>query len=123
MKERSSSGEWSEHLSYFAESIPEEDGENSVEDSSSGLMWYSSDHLGRGGYSEVEQKQQPAAPPPLEQGDGSAMSSGKRKPTFGALEDLLMLQPGKKLQCGAEGRMQQADAVYDEEGVFQQYFL
>lgn len=113
-RERCSSGEWSEHLSYFADSIPEDGENNSGEDSSSGLMWYG----GGGGYTEVEQKQI------QEEEDAPAIRTSKRKQSCGVLDELLMLQPGKKVLCGAETAAgAAATVVYDDEGVFQQYFL
>ncbi|XP_020700572.1 NAC domain-containing protein 92-like [Dendrobium catenatum] len=110
---RSSEGEWSEHLSYFAESVPE-DGENSGEDST-GIMWNSSDYSGQDGYSVVEEKQQP-----LQLAAAAAIYPYKRKQSHSFLDDFLLLQPSKRLQCTSDARLSPAESVYDN-GIFSQH--
>ncbi|KAH0452778.1 hypothetical protein IEQ34_017102 [Dendrobium chrysotoxum] len=114
-EKRSSEGEWSEHLSYFAESVPE-DGENSGEDST-GFMWHSSDYSGQDGYSVVEEKQQP-----LQSAAAAAIYPYKRKQSHSFLDDFLIFQPSKRLQCTSDARLSPAESVYDN-GIFSQYFF
>lgn len=113
-KERkSSTSEWSDHLSYFAETVPE-DGENSGEDSP-GCMWNSSECSGQEGYSEVGKQQA------VQVAAAAAICSNKRRQTFDLIDEFLMLQPSKRLQSSTDG-LSPVESVYDNE-IFSQYFF
>ncbi|KAH0453846.1 hypothetical protein IEQ34_018170 [Dendrobium chrysotoxum] len=101
VKEKSSSNEWGDHLSYLLES-PTEGKETSGEGSSQGFVW-SSDHLGCVNYAEAQQNQSHQQQHHQQQQQQQQHSN-------------------KQLQCSGDGWFSQTELGSSDQGCFTNFF-